>query len=431
MHIHELLNRVYQQLLGCLSETRIILLHPDSKYRSILLAKLMASTDIKSYYYALGPDDMTLQSFINGLTHDLANQHPTFGRHLNMLSPHIQENYSQHMDKLLDAFALELSELGEDTFALIWDEYDHCDSTNEVQRFTYLLADRLPLQCKLVINTRTLPRLPWVSMLAKRQVVMLKDESIVTDDFYSVKNTNEECDLEIYALGPGYVLANGNLIDNWEGHLPRLLLFFALDRPVITRSEICHSLWPELDDEQAVNVFHVTKRRLHKAIGFDILFHNGAYYSINPSLKIYFDVIDFVQTLLAGREHDNPRAFQAWSRAITIYSGPFLQGHEEDWVINRRNALRTGYIEVLNKIGEAWFAKGNHEKALTIFHRAIKADEEREDMQLRYIEQLIKLGRRSEAVTHYQNFVKKLKTVYRREPNPATQQTYETIIANS
>ncbi len=431
MQIHDLLNKAYHQFLQCLPETRVVLLHPDSKYRSMLLAKLMTHNQIKTYYYALGHDDITLQAFINGITHDLANQHPTFGRHLNMLPLHIQEDYSQHLNIVLETFSQELAELSEDTFVLILDEYDHCDSTDDIQHFTHLLADTLPPQCKIVINTRTLPRLPWVSMIAKRQAIMLKDEMIITEDLYSIKKHHGDCDLEVYALGPGSVIAKGEYIDSWEGHLPRLLLFFALDRPVITRSEICRSFWPELDDDQAVNVFHVTKRRLHKAIGFDVLVHDGSYYSINPQLKVYFDVLDFVEMLIEGRTKSNKDNFQAWTRATMIYGGPFLQGHQEAWVINRRAALRAAYIELLDNIGQAWRSRGNHEKALAIFRQAINEDDERQDMHLKYIEQLVYLGRRSEAVNHYRQYLNRLTNVYHKTLSPDIEKRYETLIANS
>src|SRR4029077_14782627 len=84
-------------------------------------------------------------------------------------------------------------------------------------------------------------------------------------DFYN-NQTESNARVEIFGLGPGTVMLDSEPIDSWEGHLPRLLFFFALDRPVVTRSEICQAFWPELNTDQAVNVFHVTKRRLHKAL---------------------------------------------------------------------------------------------------------------------------------------------------------------------
>ena len=54
---------------------------------------------------------------------------------------------------------------------------------------------------------------------------------------------------------------------------------------MVTRADICQAFWPELPLDQAVNVFHVTKRRLHKALGFDVLVHEGGHYRVNPALN--------------------------------------------------------------------------------------------------------------------------------------------------
>ena len=170
---------------------------------------------------------------------------------------------------------------------------------------------RLPSHCQMVINSRTLPRLPWVSLIAQKKAVILHDDMLVSSDFYDMR-TEGHPRLEVYALGPGYVLLNGEPIDTWEGHLPRLLFFFALDRPVVTRSEICQAFWPDLDNDQAVNVFHVTKRRLHKALDFDVLVHEGGYYRVNPEVSIYYDIMAFVGALVKGRSPETQDKAAFW-----------------------------------------------------------------------------------------------------------------------
>ncbi|MBZ0291057.1 MAG: hypothetical protein K8L99_00670, partial [Anaerolineae bacterium] len=278
MKLHELIEQTYQTFHEEAASARVILLHPQSQYRSVLVAKLIQSTETKVFYYALGPDDINVQSFLTGLTHDLANQYPTFGRHLNILPP---DDYKNNMEVVLGTFAQDLAEMSDDPFFFILDEYDRSDSADDVQMFVEKLVDLLPENCRLVINSRTLPRLPWVSLIAQKKAILLKDNQLIRSDFYNIK-TEGENQLKVFALGPGYILMDDKPVDTWEGHLPRLLFFFALDRPSITRSEICQAFWPELDTDQAVNVFHVTKRRLHKALDMDVLVHEDGYYHISP-----------------------------------------------------------------------------------------------------------------------------------------------------
>lgn len=195
---------------------------------------------------------------------------------------------------------------------------------------------------------------------------------------------------------------NDEIIEDWEGHLPRLLLFFALDRPVVTRSEICYAFWPTLDTDQAVNVFHVTKRRLHKAIGHDILVHADMHYQINPTIPIYYDAFEFVEALTEGRNPNTEQPIDAWKRAVELYSGPFLHGHDEKWVQERRSAYRVGYVEALMQVADYWIDRERFEMAIRQYEMAIDAAFDDPMPHLKLIELYVRLGRRSEAVAHYQ-----------------------------
>ncbi len=427
MNLHSHIEPSYQSFLQYSENAKIILLHPSGRYRSVLLARIIRDPNIPTFYYALGMDDINLRNFLTSITHDLSNQHPTFGRHLNLLPKSVHENPYAHFEVILHTFIKELVELSDETYYFIFDEYDRSDSADDIQRFIERLSHFLPLRCKIIVNSRTLPRMPWVAMVSKRQAVILRDEHLIREDYYNNRNL-EGARLEVNALGPGFVLLDDYIVDDWEGHLPRLLLFFTLDRPVVTRNEICEAFWPELDDDQAVNVFHVTKRRLHKALELDTLMHDGTYYRMNPEIPFYFDMFDFVETLMVGR-HGNPDdPFELWQRAAKLYRGPFLQGHDEQWIVERREAFRTGYIEVLGNIAHLWHERGNKELALRTLRQAADTDFSRGDIHYRLLEAYAELGRRAEAVAHYrkfQNWAKSEKV----ELSGEIQQLYSDIIS--
>jgi DNA-binding SARP family transcriptional activator len=423
MNLQELIEKSLQAFLEQFPGAGVILLHPESRYRSVLVAHLLNSPDTNIFYYAMNTDDLNIQSFLSGITHDLANQHPTFGRHVHMLPPSAAENF----DLLLDTFALDIAEISENPFLLVLDEYDRTDSADDVQMFMEKLIPRLPSHCRLVINSRTLPRLPWASLIAQKRAVLLQDDQIINRDFYGIETDGKD-KLEVYALGPGYVLMNGQVIDGWEGHLPRLLFFFALDRPSITRSEICQAFWPELDTDQAVNVFHVTKRRLHKALDTDVLIHNDGYYKVNPALAVHFDVMEFVSALMAGRDDANTTPMASWQRAVDIYRGPFLQGHTDRWIVDRRKDFQMGYLEALSQIAHIRLREERPEHALGLFQRAVQEDFTREDLHREIMKLYTFMGRRSEAAAHYQRLVDELKKVSG-EPTVETQNLYADIMS--
>src|SRR5262249_44031799 len=299
MPLDSILNSIYDAFQREAQDARIILLHPASRYRTVLVSRLLSDHAMPTFYYAMGADDVDIKSFVAGFTHDLAEQVPTFGANANMVS------LDQLIDltPLLEAFSADLDALSEEPFYLILDEFDRARVGDDLQSFLEGLVDYMPAQCRIVISSRNLPRFPWMSLITQHKGVMLRDEGVVAEDFYQ-NQAKDQARVEIFGLGPGTVAVDGAPVDNWEGHLPRLLFFFSLDRPIVTRSEICQAFGRKLTTEQAVNVFHVTKRRLHKAIeslGVDVLIHDDGSYRVNPDLSIHYDVTDFVSALVQAR----------------------------------------------------------------------------------------------------------------------------------
>jgi DNA-binding SARP family transcriptional activator len=428
MQLHQFIEKSREVFLQQVDRARVVLLHPRSRYRSVLVAQLINAPNIPTFYYAMGPDDVNLQAFIAGLTHDLASQHPLFGRHINTLPDSLYEDYAANADLLLTTFARDLAEINADRYLFILDEYDRSDSADDIQDFIERLTDVMPDHCRLVINSRTLPRLPWISMIARGKAAFIEDDQVIHGNFYDLSTGGEDPAVEIYALGPSFVRKENTYVDAWEGHLPRLLLFFALDRPVVTRSDICHAFWPELNADQAVNVFHVTKRRLHKALNLDVLVHEDGYYRINPDLPLYYDVLDFVQTLVQGRAQTDTGQVDAWQKAIELYRGPFLQGHDDAWIQRRRQDYQAGYIEALMHLAGYWETiRDRPEQSLALCQKALSATPQDERLHREVMRLYAKLGRRSEAAAHFQNLRHELSRD-KREPSPETHQLFQTIM---
>ncbi|PJF38669.1 MAG: hypothetical protein CUN55_16615, partial [Phototrophicales bacterium] len=201
------------------------------------------------------------------------------------------------------------------------------------------------------------------------------------------------------------------------------------DRPVVTRSEICQAFWPELNLEQAVNVFHVTKRRLHKALDADVLVHEDGYYMVNPELPIYYDVSEFVDNLMVARSIDNPETkMAAWQRAAELYRGPFLKGHNDTWIQNRREEFVAGYIEVLTEMANVWHERGRDEIALMLLQKGVDADPMNEALRRDLMNLYHYMGRRSEAAAHYQSWIAWLKE-RNLKPSEEIKAFYEELMA--
>lgn len=426
MSLQEQVAPSIETLAAHFATNKLLLIHPSSRYRTLLIAALIDDPPAPLYYYSLGIQDNSLAQFLTGLSQALGDQSPTFGRHLNAA----RNDSPGDVEKLSEALAADLADLNAEDYLLILDEYDRADAVQEIQSFIEALLDKLPEQCHLLINSRTLPRLPWVALVAKHEAVVLRDSKLLTSGFYS-ERLSENPNVEVYALGPGYVLVNGQTVTTWEGHLPRLLFFFALDRPMVTRADICQAFWPDLPLDQAVNVFHVTKRRLHKALGFDVLVHEGGHYRVNPQLNLQYDVLEFVGSLVEARSVDGEEATQHYQYAVDLYRGDYLQGHDDPWIINRRSDFREGYLEALSELAALREQQGSEEAALGLYLRAVSEAPNREDLHREVIRLYGKLGRRSEAADHYKKLEKDFQQRYGFAPSPETQSAYQEAVGNS
>lgn len=427
MGIAEQTHSAYTEFLRVADDSKIILLHPQSPLRSLIMAKLLGDDQVSTFYYALDIDDINLRSFLTGITGSLSRQHVTFGRQMNLLPKKVLDDPFRHMESILRTFIAELMEVAEGEFWLVLDEFDRADLADDVLRFVERLSHYAPERCKIVLNGRTLPRMPWLAMIAKRHAVIVRDEQIVRENLYGSRNATD-ASLKVLSLGPGYVFRDDYLVDHWEGHLPRLLLFFAMDRPEVTRNQICETFWPKLDIDQAVNVFHVTKRRLHKAVGADVLAHDGKYYRVAAGIPFYFDAFEFVEALLEGRHGDPDDPFELWQHVAKLYRGPFLQGHNEPWIQERRDAYEFAYVEALENIARIWEERESYELALHMLTRAIDTDFNRQENHLKLLRLYVRLGRRAEAVAHFRKLERWAKSK-RRALSPQIRQLFGDITA--
>lgn len=405
MNIQNQIEPAYDCFQRYAKQCKLILLHPSSRFRSLVMARLLGDSDASVLYYPLDIDDINLSNFLTGMMNSLSKQRKTFGRQLNVLPTAVLDEPFKHLELILETLISELNELESGEFYLVLDEFDRADLADDVHQFVESLSHAAPENCTIVLNGRTLPRLPWLAIMAKRHAVILRDSDLVREDFYG--NRNEDgAKLKVLSLGPGYVFDDERLIDNWEGHLPRLLLFYIMDRPEATRNQICQTFWPNLETDQAVNVFHVTKRRLHKALGMDILSHDGAYYRIDPSIPFYFDAFEFVEALLACRFGQPDNIFEMWQKVAKLYRGPYLQGHNDVWIDARREAYALAYMEALENIADIWSERGNDELALLTLTRAIDTDYSSQHIHNKLLSLYARLGRRAEAVAHFRELEK-------------------------
>ena len=339
-----MLNEALQKLKLVLTTHQIVLLHPQSKHRTQLIASLLSAPPFPVLYHQLYAGDVSLDIFLTGLIQSLSAQHALTSEHL----LHAKHSGDGSIDELAAAFTRDMEACSDDDILLLLDSLDYTDDVPAIQSFLEAVFERLPAKCHILINSRTVPRLPWLILIARGQAAIVRDGELLAGSDTGAQTGSQR--LEIVAFSPtGEVYIEGQQVSEWEGNLPRLLLFYVLSRPGVTRAQICETFWPDLALDQAVNVFHVTKRRLHKAAQHDLLLYDGEHYFIDPQFAVDYDVQRFVDALVQAREGEAPE--QNWQQAVELYDGGYLYQHDSEWIRQQRAALRHGVIEALRALG--------------------------------------------------------------------------------
>lgn len=236
-------------------------------------------------------------------------------------------------------------------------------------------------------------------------------------------------------LGSFEVRIDGVEITEWHGQLGPAILRFLLAQPrrSCPRDVLLEQFWPGADPYRARNRLHVALTALRQAMRGAtsvnvVQFHDGVY-KIAPQLDVFVDVDEFEQLAdesqradIDGRDAD---VVAALDRAIQIYRGDFLaDAPYESWASTTREALRTRYLDALDRLAVAYTASGRTDKACDMARRILKQDLCREDAHRTLMRAAAAQGRPQEVARQYELCRRALADDLGVHPAPATTALY-------
>jgi TolB-like protein len=189
--------------------------------------------------------------------------------------------------------------------------------------------------------------------------------------------------------------------------LSAFLAILALSAKPVRRDEITELLWGSHFEEQARQNFRQALARVRKALGNDALIADEQTILLNPTI-IESDAARF-EALSARANAEDLR------KAAALLDGDFLAGIDlqesawEDWLSSARRRIGETACGVLIRLGEAELGEGRPAEALKLAEACIRRDIFREEAHRLLLKALSKLGRRAEALRHYQNYAERLK----------------------
>ena len=267
---------------------------------------------------------------------------------------------------------------------------------------------------------------PVFSMIIRRiettravsqQYQQLPEESISADQ------------ISFFALGRADVAGSVRPLAELKP-LPREILFYLVDGGRVERDILLENFWPHYPPGRQVANLHTAIYSLRQFLGRKAILHEGSVYAIDPDLSIEYDVAQFerMASIVDSLPLGDPRRMFALTEAISSYGGTFLPQMTSEWILERRRELELAYLDLLAQHANEALIRDQPTRALKTLRQALDIDPYRDDTNLHFLEALGRLGRRSEAIDHYQRYVRLLADELSLDPPEEIRDLYTRLI---
>lgn len=206
------------------------------------------------------------------------------------------------------------------------------------------------------------------------------------------------------------------------------------------REQLIEAVWPTEGERTIERNFHPTLSHLRRALeggrkgeGPSPLLFRGGIYRLNPEIFWEIDVIELSLLIDRGKEllekEDLEGAVEAWQAAWKLYRGPFLQGHYETWVTERREQYQRLYLELLRDLGDLYVRLERLEEAMDAYRSVLLEDPLQERVHLAIMRIYASQGRRDLVRRQYDRLSQLLLEELGVAPMPQTTRDYHRLMA--
>jgi DNA-binding SARP family transcriptional activator/predicted ATPase len=198
-----------------------------------------------------------------------------------------------------------------------------------------------------------------------------------------------------------------------------LLAYLALFPDANTsRERLADLFWPELPPRRSRHQLSNLLYQVRQELGEGWLLQEGEQVKLDRT-DLEIDVQQFDRLVKGGEQE----LFQA----IELYRGDLLLDLYDEWLTQPRYERREAYLSALARLVQAEQEQENLAAALRHAHLLVSSEPLREENQQAYLRLLGRMGRRSEAVQHYQKLQRLLKAELGVDPLPETRRIAASI----
>jgi LuxR family maltose regulon positive regulatory protein len=257
--------------------------------------------------------------------------------------------------------------------------------------------------------------------------------------------TEPVTDLTVNMLGPVAVFRDRRrppALDAWTTRRSRDIFCFIASRRHrrASKDTIIDTFWDETDVDSVEKNFHPTISHIRKALNSNqplkqnfLLYREGDYH-LNTEFSYRIDIEEFDRLIAQGDNARRARQFEdyieAYSQAVELYRGEFMQGSYEPWVEEQRTYYREQYLRLLEALAGAAEKTGEWTRSLQLGQRILHVDPFREDIHCLVMRAHIGLGNRGAAKEQFENLRGLLQKELGVEPGAEARKLFFSVSAN-
>lgn len=239
----------------------------------------------------------------------------------------------------------------------------------------------------------------------------------------------------IQMFGPIRVFHGGQEIDaaQWRTVKSRHLLAYLAhqDKPVSTE-QIMEDLWPYVDPEKALALFHTTlyylRRLLYQFADEELIIRGSKRYQLRPE-KILIDRYQFEETAyLALDQKMTAGLVEQLESAVSLYRGDYLEDLDYHWVLPSQEKLRNINMEIRRKLAVYYLENKMPEKALLHLQQLMELNPYSETILKLLLTACAEKGDRAAIIRHYAVFAKNISEELDLQPSAEIQKFLANIL---
>jgi len=254
------------------------------------------------------------------------------------------------------------------------------------------------------------------------------------------KESQEPWSLKIFTLGRFSVIKDGKLLQSSRRVPKQTLLMLkaliAFGGRGVAVGLLADIFWSRAEGDAAHSAFTTALHRLRQLIGKNeaIRCYDGKL-DLDPRY-VWIDLWEFKRIL--GQvdtawneglsERNRVKVIDLAEKGMKMYTGPFLTGENEAWMIPMREHLRSKFLRNVGRVALYWEQAGELNKAVNCYQRGLEADELEEEFYQRLMKCYRQMGKRAEAIAIYKRCCQILSAVLGIEPSPETEVIYKTLL---